>query len=131
MTLAAAPEGCPPAYNGCQCPCHRTPGMFHLVPCCTSTKTDDKPAIVTADEFRVAIEAELPPLKRWGVTGSLCGSHPHLANYVLVEETVDGIWVMYVDYALLKKERDTYKLISDTVHMDEDAYKAVCKERDL
>jgi hypothetical protein len=124
MTMSAAPEGCPPAHNGCQCPCHRTPGMFHLVACCTA------PPTVDAAMLQAVLDEELPPLKRYGVTGSLGASHPHLANYVLVEETVDGIWVMYVDYALLKKKRDTYKLVSDTVHMDEDAYKAVCKERD-
>jgi hypothetical protein len=37
MSMSAAPEGCPPAHNGCQCPCHRTPRMFHLVPCCHET----------------------------------------------------------------------------------------------
>jgi len=27
-------EGCPPAYNGCTCACHRTPGMVHTMACC-------------------------------------------------------------------------------------------------
>lgn len=27
----------PPAYGGCCCPCHRTPGMVHCVPCCYMT----------------------------------------------------------------------------------------------
>lgn len=27
-------EGCAPAYGGCVCACHRTPGMVHNAPCC-------------------------------------------------------------------------------------------------
>lgn len=27
-------EGCQPAYEGCACACHRTPGMVHNSPCC-------------------------------------------------------------------------------------------------
>jgi hypothetical protein len=111
MTMSAAPKGCTPAYNGCQCPCHRTPHMFHLVPCCTPTWAQvPPPPTVDAATLQAVLDGELPPLKRYGVTGSLGASHPHLANYVLVEETVDGIWVMYVDYALLKKERDALRV---------------------
>ena len=27
-------NSCPPAYNGCFCECHRTPGIMHCMPCC-------------------------------------------------------------------------------------------------
>jgi hypothetical protein len=33
MTLLLA-ENCPPAYGGCVCACHRTPGMVHTAACC-------------------------------------------------------------------------------------------------
>jgi hypothetical protein len=32
--IAPNREGCNPAYNDCACPCHRTAGMMHFVPCC-------------------------------------------------------------------------------------------------
>lgn len=31
-------KGCPPAYNGCRCSCHRVPGILHVVACCRPTK---------------------------------------------------------------------------------------------
>lgn len=27
-------QNCPPAWNGCTCACHRTPGMVHTMACC-------------------------------------------------------------------------------------------------
>lgn len=27
-------EGCPPAYGGCACSCHRIPNTYHTMPCC-------------------------------------------------------------------------------------------------
>lgn len=29
----------PEAYNGCQCDCHRVPGVMHVVACCYPTET--------------------------------------------------------------------------------------------
>lgn len=34
MALTAAPNGCPPAYDGCTCACHRQAGIVHFAPCC-------------------------------------------------------------------------------------------------
>lgn len=34
MTFAAPREGCPPAHGGCDCECHRTPGIMHFMACC-------------------------------------------------------------------------------------------------
>lgn len=33
MTMLLS-EGCPPAYAGCPCSCHRIPGMVHTAACC-------------------------------------------------------------------------------------------------
>lgn len=54
MTMTPAPEGCTPAYNGCTCPCHRTPHMFHLVPCCMPSAEDQ-------DEIPAENRDELSP----------------------------------------------------------------------
>ena len=29
------PNSCPPAYGGCRCLCHHSPGVAHVGPCCT------------------------------------------------------------------------------------------------
>ena len=117
MPPAPAPEGCPPAYNGCTCPCHRTPGMFHLVACCMPSAEENKreytlthnielpPGAMVIAQAALDAAMDIPP-KRYGVTGSLGASHPHLANYILVDETGDGIWVMHAEWAAMKKERD-------------------------
>ena len=40
----------PRAYGGCTCPCHRTPGMIHVVPCCTPGDEAFEPRHGTSEE---------------------------------------------------------------------------------
>lgn len=40
MSLMPVSEGCPPAYGGCTCSCHHTPGTLHIVACCSPQREE-------------------------------------------------------------------------------------------
>ena len=37
------PEKIPEPYNGCQCSCHKLPGVKHIMPCCGPGINDKLP----------------------------------------------------------------------------------------
>lgn len=63
MISAQELKGLPPAHGGCTCPCHRTPGIMHVAPCC-------KPKAAEEPDFATSI-AEV--MKEEALGGAACG----------------------------------------------------------
>ena len=59
MTFLPSPlhENLPVAFGGCDCGCHRTPGVMHCVPCCGPGSARD-----TAPGSPLPIAPETDPL---------------------------------------------------------------------
>jgi len=49
-------EGCPPAYGGCTCSCHRIPGTMHVMPCCLPQDELEKSVELEEQEIEELIE---------------------------------------------------------------------------
>jgi hypothetical protein len=65
LKIGAGRSKCTPAYDGCTCSCHRSPGMLHVTACCRPSKGDLE-ALKFCEKINARKRDRHPPLRAIG-----------------------------------------------------------------